>query len=180
MRGKVTMANEKSTRVKYKKSLAINQDILAKERTKLSITRTELAFYNSKMSLNRTHLSYLRTIVSLIVAAATLYKALPAIGVSYKFSTLIAAFIFVFAGYFIYKDATVYPKMKQEIDEMEQKVIQLQNETREKIYDVEINKKVEKTRKTEKTEKIDKLDKTEESEDSGKVEELEKVEDSEN
>lgn len=131
------MANKIPENMKYKKAMAINQDLLAKERTKLSITRTELAFYNSKMSLNRTHLSYLRTIVSLLGAGATLYKALPALGVSFKFSTLIAVFLFVFAGYFIYKDATVYPKMKKELEDMENETAKLQEETRNQVYETE-------------------------------------------
>jgi len=136
------MANSIPENMKYKKALAINQDILARERTKLSITRTELAFYNSKMSLNRTHLSYLRTIVSLLGAAATLYKALPALGVSYKFATLLAVFLFVFAVYFIYKDATVYPKMKKELDEMEMETKRLQEQTESEIFDVDQEEEV--------------------------------------
>lgn len=131
------MSNSIPENMKYKKALAINQDILAKERTKLSITRTELAFYNSKMSLNRTHLSYLRTIVSLLGAAATLFKALPALGVSNEFSTLISLFLFVFAVYFIFKDATVYPKMKKELEEMEKEITRLQEETADQVYEVE-------------------------------------------
>ena len=99
------MNNQNLNKIDKKDAMAINQDLLAKERTKLSITRTELAFLNSKMSLNRTHLSYLRTIVTLIGSGATIYKALPVLGVSYKFSALLSLFLFVCAGYFIYKEA---------------------------------------------------------------------------
>ncbi|MDO4188443.1 MAG: hypothetical protein Q4D29_05570 [Lachnospiraceae bacterium] len=132
------MANTVPDNMKTKKAMAINQDKLAKERTQLSITRTELAFLNSKMSLNRTHLSYLRTIVSLLGSAATLYKALPIIGVSIKFSSLLSLFLFVCAGYFIYKDATVYPEMKRELEEMERQTEILKEQTNDEIYDIDI------------------------------------------
>lgn len=121
--------------MKTKTAMALNQDKLAKERTELSITRTKLAFLNTEMALNRTHLSYLRTIVTLIGSGATLYKALPIIGVSMKFTTLISAFLFVFAGYFIYKDASVYPKMKKELEDMEAKTKELATQTSEEIYE---------------------------------------------
>ena len=132
------MANIIPKNMKTKKAMALNQDILAKERTKLSITRTELAFLNSKMSLNRTHLSYLRTIVSLLGSAATLYKALPVIGVSFKFSSLLSLFLLIFACYFIYKDATVYPKMKQELEEMEKRTKELKEHTDGELYDFDL------------------------------------------
>ena len=129
------MANTVPENMKTKKAMAINQDKLAKERTQLSITRTELAFLNSKMSLNRTHLSYLRTIVTLLGSAATLYKALPVIGVSIKFSSLLSLFLLIFAGYFIYKDATVYPSMKRELEEMEKQTELLKQQTDDEIYE---------------------------------------------
>ena len=132
------MANTVPDNMKTKKAMALNQDKLAKERTQLSITRTELAFLNSKMSLNRTHLSYLRTIITLIGSAATLYKALPALGVSLKFTTLLALFLLVFAGYFIYKDATVYPNMKKELEEMEKRTEELKEQTNGEIYEFDI------------------------------------------
>ena len=132
------MANSVPENMKTKKAMALNQDILAKERTKLSITRTELAFYNTKLALNRTHLSYLRTIVTLLGTAATLYKALPALGVSLKFTTLLSLFLLVFAGYFIYKDATVYPKMKIELEEMEKRTEDLKTDTNNQVYDFDI------------------------------------------
>ena len=132
------MANSIPEKMKTKTAMAINQDKLAKERTELSIKRTELAFLNSHMSLNRTHLSYLRTIVTLIGSGATLYKALPVLGVSIKYSTFISFFLFVFAAYFIYKDATVYPKMKKELEEMESKVEELKNKTEDEIFEIDV------------------------------------------
>ncbi len=125
-------------KMKTKTAMALNQDKLAKERTELSVTRTKLAFLNTKMALNRTHLSYLRTVVTLIGSGATLYKALPIIGVSMKFTSFISAFLFIFAGHFIYKDASVYPKMKKELDDMEAKTKELTNQTSEEIYEFEI------------------------------------------
>lgn len=133
------MANTIPENMKTKKAMALNQDILAKERTQLSITRTELAFCNSKMSLNRTHLSYLRTIVTLIGTAATLYKALPALGVSFVFSSALSIFLLIFACYFIYKDATVYPRMKREIEEMEKRTEEIKEQTDLEIYDFDID-----------------------------------------
>lgn len=133
------MANSIPENISKKKAMAINQDKLAKERTELSIKRTKLAFLNTNMALNRTHLSYLRTIVTLIGSGATLYKALPVLGVSFKYSTFISAFLFVFAGYFIYKDASVYPKMKKELEEMERQTEELKEQTNQEIYDIEID-----------------------------------------
>ena len=132
------MNNQNLNKIDKKDAMAINQDLLAKERTKLSITRTELAFLNSKMSLNRTHLSYLRTIVTLIGSGATIYKALPVLGVSCKFSALLALFLFVCAGYFIYKDATVYPKMKRELNEMEKRTDELKAQVDNDVFDFDI------------------------------------------
>lgn len=133
------MANTIPENMKTKKAMALNQDKLAKERTQLSITRTELAFCNSKMSLNRTHLSYLRTIVTLIGTAATLYKALPALGVSFVFSSALSIFLLIFACYFIYKDATVYPRMKREIEEMEKRTEEIKEQTDLEVYDFDID-----------------------------------------
>lgn len=133
------MNNQNLNKIDKKDAMAINQDLLAKERTKLSITRTELAFLNSKMSLNITHLSYLRTIVTLIGSGATIYKALPVLGVSYNFSALLSLFLFVCAGYFIYKDATVYPKMKRELNEMEKRTDELKAQVDNDVFDFDIN-----------------------------------------
>ena len=132
------MNNQNLNKIDKKDAMAINQDLLAKERTKLSITRTELAFLNSKMSLNSPHLSYLRTIVTLIGSGATIYKALPVLGVSYKFSALLSLFLFVCAGYFIYKDATVYPKMKRELNEMEKRTDELKAQVDNDVFDFDI------------------------------------------
>lgn len=133
------MSNTKPENMKTKTAMAINQDKLAKQRTELSVTRTKLAFYNSKMSLNQTHLAYLRTIVTLIGTAATIYKALPALGVSNLFSTLLASFLLLFACYFIYKDASVYPKMKQELEDMEKDTNDLNEQIRDEIFDFELS-----------------------------------------
>lgn len=133
------MSNTVPENMKTKKAMALNQDILAKERTQLSITRTELAFLNTKMALNRTHLSYLRTILTLLGSAATLYKALPLIGVSLKFTSLLCLFLFVFAVYFIYKDATLYPKTKRELEEMESQTKLLEEQTSDEIFDFDID-----------------------------------------
>ena len=132
------MNNQNLNKIDKKDAMAINQDLLAKERTKLSITRTELAFLNSKMSLNSAHLSYLRTIVTLIGSGATIYKALPVLGVSYNFSALLSLFLFVCAGYFIYKDATVYPKMKRELNEMEKRTDELKAQVDNDVFDFDI------------------------------------------
>lgn len=132
------MSNIKLENMKTKTAMAINQDKLAKQRTELSVTRTKLAFYNSKMSLNQTHLAYLRTIVTLIGTAATIYKALPALGVSNLFSTLLASFLLLFACYFIYKDASVYPKMKQELEDMERKTNELNEQIKDEVFEFDL------------------------------------------
>ena len=93
--------------------LAMERTALSHERTQLSVIRTNLAFNNTKLSVEQTHLSFLRTIVSLIGSAATIYKALPALGVSYDFSTMLAVFLLLSAGYFIIKDLRTYPRMKR-------------------------------------------------------------------
>ena len=130
------MANTKPENMKTKTAMAINQDMLAKERTELSVTRTKLAFYNSKMSLNQTHLAYLRTIVSLIGTAATIYKALPILGVSIIFSTILAVFLLLAAVYFIYKDASVYPKMKRNLEKMEKETSELNDTIKDSVFDI--------------------------------------------
>ena len=99
--------------------LAIERTELSHERTDLSILRTGLAFQNTKLSVEQTHLSFLRTIVSLIGSAATVYKALPALGVSDLFSTILSVFLLIAAVYFIIKDRMTYPRMKKEIEKME-------------------------------------------------------------
>lgn len=131
------MPNKIPEKMKMKEAMSRNQDMLAKTRTELSITRTKLAFHNSYMSLNRTHLSYLRTIVTLIGSGATLFKALPALGVSTTFSTVLSIFLFLCAFYFIYKDATIYPKMKKELKEMEAITKELSVKTRDEVYDLD-------------------------------------------
>lgn len=116
-----------------KKVLAYNQNQLAVERTELSKIRTQLAFTNSKMSVEQTHLAYLRTIVSLIGSAATIFKALPILGISEAFTGILTAFLLIFALYFIYKDATTYPKMKRQLIEMEEKADELAKEAENSI-----------------------------------------------
>ncbi len=131
------MGTEVPENMKTKRAFAINQDKLARQRTELSIIRTKLAFYNSNMSVSRTHLSYLRTIVSLIGSGATIYKALPAIGVSAQFSTALSLFLFACAAFFIYKDMTVYPKMKKYLKELEAQTDEIKEKTMNEIYDFE-------------------------------------------
>ncbi len=99
--------------------LAVERTELSHERTGLSILRTDLAFNNSKLSIEQTHLSFLRTVVSLVGSAATVYKALPLLGVSEAFSTLLSLFLLVSAAYFFIKDCLTYPKLKKEIKDME-------------------------------------------------------------
>ena len=101
------------------RELAMERTQLSHERTELSVLRTELAFNNTRLSVEQTHLSFLRTIVSLVASAATIYKALPALGVSYDFSTMLAVFLLLSAGYFIIKDLQTYPRMKRQIEDME-------------------------------------------------------------
>ena len=92
--------------MKKREAMAINQNKLALERTELSKIRTELSFHNSRLSVDQTHLAYLRTIVTLVGSAATVYKALPVLGISAVFSSALALFLLAFAIYFIYKDLT--------------------------------------------------------------------------
>ena len=104
---------------KIEQELAHERTELSHDRTGLSILRTNLAFQNSKLSVEQTHLSFLRTIVSLVGAAATVYKALPALGVSGAFSTILSLFLMIAAIFFIIKDRLTYPKLKAEIELME-------------------------------------------------------------
>ena len=110
------MDNEQVTK---EQELAIERTELSHERTGLSIIRTDLAFNNTKLSVEQTHLSFLRTVVSLVGSAATIYKALPALGVSDKFSTGLAAFLLISAIYFFIKDCLTYPRLKKEIEKMD-------------------------------------------------------------
>lgn len=108
-----------------KRDLEWSQNRMAVERTELSKIRTDLSFQNSRLAVDQTHLAYLRTIVTLAGSAATVYKALPVLGISEIFSSALALFLLVFAVYFIYKDLTTYPKMKRYLDELEQKTDEL-------------------------------------------------------
>ena len=119
--------DKKDKKNNLEQELALARTDLSYDRTGLSVLRTNLAFQNTKLSVEQTHLSFLRTIVSLIGSAATIYKALPAIGVSDRFSTTIAIFLIASAIYFFIKDQLTYPQMKKEIEHMEQqkeKIIQ--------------------------------------------------------
>lgn len=123
--------------MKTSKALAYNQNHMAIERTELSKIRTELAFTNTQLSMNRTHLSYLRTIVSLIGTGATMYNALPLIGVSDNFTIFITAFLFLAALYFIFMDATTYPKMKKQLREMKKQAEKLTTEQENLVYQID-------------------------------------------
>lgn len=123
--------------VKTKKALAYNQNQLAVERTEFSKIRTDLAFNNSKLAVEQTHLAYLRTIVSLIGSGATIFKALPLIGVSQNFTNVLTVFLFIFAIYFIYKDVTTYPRMKRHIAEMQQHANELATKTESMVFKVQ-------------------------------------------
>ncbi|MCM1179937.1 MAG: DUF202 domain-containing protein [Clostridium sp.] len=120
--------------MKKKRALAYNQNQLALERTEFAKIRTDLAFTNSKLAAERTHLAYLRTVVSLIGSGATVYKALPLLGISRDFTSLLTAFLLIAAVFFIYKDITTYPKMKRQLEEMEQKASELAIKTENHIY----------------------------------------------
>lgn len=128
---------EKRDVMKTKKALAYNQNHLAVERTEFSKIRTDLAFTNSKLAVEQTHLAYLRTIVSLIGSGATIYKALPLIGVSQYFANGLAVFLFLCALYFIYKDVTTYPKMKRELAEMQEHANDVAVQTESKVYKIQ-------------------------------------------
>lgn len=123
--------------MKTKKAMAYNQNQLAIERTEFSKIRTDLAFTNSKLAVDQTHLAYLRTIVSLIGSGATIYKALPLLGISQIFTTILTAFLLLAAIYFIYKDITTYPKMKRHLAEMERQASELAEKTENNMYRVD-------------------------------------------
>ncbi|MDE6759941.1 MAG: DUF202 domain-containing protein [Lachnospiraceae bacterium] len=123
--------------MKKKKALAYNQNQLAVERTEFAKIRTELAFTNSRLAIDRTHLAYLRTIVSLVGSGATVYKALPLLGISQEFTSLLTAFLLVAAVYFIYKDITTYPKMRRHLEKMEQQASNLAEQAESHIYRVD-------------------------------------------
>lgn len=122
---------------KTKKALAYNQNQLAVERTEFAKFRTDLAFTNSKLAVERTHLAYLRTIVSLIGSGATIFKALPLLGVSQNFTNILTAFLIVFALYFIYKDLTIYPRLKKQLAELEQQANELATQTESLVFKVQ-------------------------------------------
>lgn len=122
--------------VKTKKALAYNQNQLAVERTEFSKFRTDLAFTNSKLAVEQTHLAYLRTIVSLIGSGATIFKALPLLGISQSFTNILTAFLFIFATYFIYKDLTTYPRLKRHLSELEQQANELATQTESLVFKV--------------------------------------------
>lgn len=123
--------------MKKKKALAYNQNQLAVERTEFAKIRTDLAFTNSKLAADRTHLAYLRTVVSLIGSGATVYKALPLLGISHRFTSLLTAFLLIAAVYFIYKDITTYPKMKRHLEEMEKQASNLATKVENHVYRVD-------------------------------------------
>lgn len=113
----------------HNESQADNQNELATLRTELSKIRTDLAFSNSRLAVDQTHLSYLRTIVSLIGTSATIYKALPLLGISLAFTHMLTAFFTLSAVYFIYKDATTYPLMKRKLAQMQEQADKLVKDT---------------------------------------------------
>lgn len=123
--------------MKTKKAYAYNQNQLAIERTEFSKIRTDLAFTNSKLAVDQTHLAYLRTIVSLIGSGATIYKALPILGISTAFTSFLTAFLLLAAVYFIYKDVSTCPKIKRHIEKMEQQASELAAKTESTIYRAE-------------------------------------------
>lgn len=123
--------------MKKREAMAINQNKLALERTELSKIRTELSFHNSRLSVDQTHLAYLRTIVTLVGSAATVYKALPVLGISAVFSSVLALFLLIFAIYFIYKDLTTYPKMKKHLEELERKTNELTKRVEQEVFEID-------------------------------------------
>ena len=125
---------EKKETMPTNEAMAINQNYMATERTELSKVRTSLALNNSRLAAERTHLSYLRTIVTLLGSAATLYPALPLLGVSKVFTAGLTAFLLLAATFFIYKDATTYPRLKKDLAEIEQRISFLADETEGKMY----------------------------------------------
>lgn len=123
--------------MKKKKALAYNQNQLAVERTEFAKIRTDLAFTNSKLAVDRTHLAYLRTVVSLIGSGATVYKALPVLGISQEFTSLLTAFLLIAAVYFIYKDITTCPKMRHHLEDMEKQASALATKVENHVYRVD-------------------------------------------
>ena len=123
--------------MKTKSAFAYNQNQLAIERTEFSKMRTDLAFTNSKLAVDQTHLSYLRTIVSLIGSGATIFKALPLLGISQIFTYFLTGFLLLAAVYFIYKDVTTCPKIRRHIAEMEKKASELAEKAENAIYKVD-------------------------------------------
>lgn len=115
-------------------AIAFNQNRLAAERTEFAKIRTDLALTNSRLAMDRTHLSYLRTIVSLIGSGAALYQTLPLLGVNRVFSTSLSIFLFLAALYFIYKDASTYPKLKRQLMAMDEHANTLAENTENRIY----------------------------------------------
>ncbi len=111
--------DKEKTNSHLEQKLAKERTELSYDRTGLSILRTNLAFQNSRLAVEQTHLSFLRTIVSLVGSAATVYKALPALGVSGLFSTGLSIFLLLAAVFFIIKDRTTCPVLKKEIQRME-------------------------------------------------------------
>ena len=120
---------EESRREITERELAMERTQLSHERTELSVLRTELAFNNTRLSVEQTHLSFLRTVVSLVGSAATVYKALPALGVSDLFSTVLSVFLMLAALYFFIKDRRTYPRLKRELEAMEKKKAELVEQT---------------------------------------------------
>ena len=125
---------EKKETMPTNEAMAINQNRMAAERTEFSKIRTKLTLNNSRLAAERTHLSYMRTIVTLTGSAATLYQTLPLLGVSNVFTIGLSVFFLLAVAFFIYKDATTYPKLKKEITELEQHVNELAAETEERMY----------------------------------------------
>lgn len=120
--------------MKTSEAVALNQNNLAMERTEFAKIRTDLALTNTLLAINRTHLAYLRTIVSLIGSAAMLYKALPLLGITQTFTIGLTVFLLLSSIYFIYKDATTYPKMKRRLSNMEKRASKLAKETESHVY----------------------------------------------
>lgn len=120
--------------VDAEEALAYNQNSLAIERTEFAKIRTDLALTNSRLAIDRTHLSYLRTIVTLAGSGATLHEALPLLGVSSTFSNVLSCCLFLVSAYFIYKDASTYPKLKKRLAEMEARADRLARETEDRVY----------------------------------------------
>ena len=120
--------------MKTKSAFAYNQNQLAVERTEFSKIRTDLSFTNSRLAVDQTHLSYLRTIVSLIGSGATIFKALPLLGISKIFTYILSGFLILAAIYFLYKDVTTCPKMRRHLAQMEQKASELATKTENTIY----------------------------------------------